>query len=95
MRVHWTQTAIEHLLAIYEHIAQDAPLYAQRMVDRLTRRSEQIALFPRVGRRVPEYNAPDIREVIEKPYRIIYRIQTDQIDVLAVVHGAQVLPSEL
>ena len=95
MRVHWPHTAIEHLLAIYEHIAQDAPLYAQRMIDRLTKRSEQITAFPRSGRMVPEYEAPDIREVIERPYRIIYRIRTDQIDILAVVHGAQLLPPEL
>lgn len=95
MRVHWTDTAIEHLLAIYERIAQDAPLYAQRVMDRLTKRSEQIAEFPESGRVVPEYEAPDIREVIERPYRIIYRIKTDQIDVLAVVHGAQLLPPGL
>ncbi len=95
MNVHWTNTAVEHLLAIYERIAQDAPLYAQRMVDRLTKRSEQIATFPESGRMVPEYDAPDIREVIESPYRIIYRIKTDQIDVLAVVYGAQLLPSKL
>jgi toxin ParE1/3/4 len=95
MRVHWTQTAIEHLLAIYERIAQDAPLYAQRVVDRLTKRSEQIAMFPKSGRMVPEYEVPDIREVIERPYRIIYRIKAEQIDVLAVVHGAQLLPPEL
>jgi toxin ParE1/3/4 len=95
VRVHWTHTATEHLLAIYEHIAQDAPLYARRMIDRLTKRSEQIAACPRSGRMVPEYEAPDIREVIERPYRIIYRIKTDQIDILAVVHGAQLLPLEL
>jgi toxin ParE1/3/4 len=43
---------------------------------------------------VPEYGAPDIREVIERPYRIIYRIREDQIEVLAVVHSAQVLPPQ-
>ena len=30
-----------------------------------------------------------IREVIEGPYRIIYYIKPDQIDVLAVIHGSQ------
>ena len=64
MRVQWTHTAIAPLLAIYEHIARDAPIYAQRLVDRLTRRSEQIATFPQSGRVAPEYGAPDIREVI-------------------------------
>jgi len=95
VNVHWTDAAVAHLVAIYERIAQDAPVYAQRMIDRLTKRSEQIATFPESGRMVPEYEAPDIREVIESPYRIIYRIKVDQIDVLAVVHGAQLLPPEL
>jgi toxin ParE1/3/4 len=58
------------------------------MVDRLTRRSQQIAKFPFSGRRVPEYDVDQIREVIEGSFRIIYYIKSDQIDVLAVIHGA-------
>jgi toxin ParE1/3/4 len=54
VNVHWTDTAVVHLVAIYERIAQDAPVYAQRMIDRLTKRSEQIATFPESGRMVPE-----------------------------------------
>lgn len=88
MKVHWTDTAEEHLDAIYAHIALDSPTYAKRMVDRLTRRSQQIAGFPLSGRRVPEYDMDQIREVIEGPYRIIYHTKPDQIDVLAVIHGA-------
>jgi toxin ParE1/3/4 len=45
MKVHWTDTAEGHLHAIYAYIAQDSPEYARRMVDRLTRRSQQIAKF--------------------------------------------------
>ncbi len=94
MRVHWTNTAIAHLLAIYEHLARDSPLYARRIVDRLIRRSEEVAEFPLSGRMVPEYETQDIREVIERPYRIIYRATAERIDVLAVVHGMQTLPPE-
>jgi len=65
------------------------------MVDRITKRSEQIAGFPMSGRNVPEYLGDDIRELIEKPYRIIYRIKPDQIDVLAVVHGARMLSLDI
>lgn len=65
------------------------------MVDSITRRSEQISDHPLSGRMVPEYEAEYIREVIEKTYRIIYRIKTDQIDVLAVIHGAQILPENV
>jgi addiction module RelE/StbE family toxin len=88
MKVHWTDTAQEHLAAIHAYIAQDSPEYATRMVDRLTRRSQQIAGFPLSGRRVPEYDLEQIREVIEGAYRIIYHIRPDQIDVLAVIHAA-------
>jgi len=88
MKVHWTDTAEGHLDAIYAYIALDSPEYAKRMVDRLTRRSQQIAECPFSGRRVPEYDIDQIREVIEGPYRIIYRIKPDQIDVVAVIHGA-------
>ncbi len=56
MKVHWTDTAERHLDALYAYIAQDSPEYAKRMVDRLTRRSQQIAAFPFSGRRVPEYD---------------------------------------
>ena len=61
-------------------------------MDRLTGRSQQIGEFPMSGRMVPEYELPDIREVIEGPYRIVYRIKPEQIDVLAVVHASRKSP---
>ena len=95
MRVHWTDNAIAHLVDIYEYIAHDSPIYAKRVIDIITRRSEQIAIFPMSGRSVQEYEADDIREIIQNPYRIIYRTKPDQIDVLAVIHCAQLLPEHL
>jgi addiction module RelE/StbE family toxin len=89
MNVRWAETAQEHLDAIYAYIAQNSVEYALRMIDRLTRRSQQIADTPLAGRRVPEYDVDQIRELIEEPYRIIYHIKPDQIDVIAVIHGAR------
>lgn len=88
MKVHWTNTAERHLDAIFDYIAQNSPKYAKSMIDRITRRSQQIAEYPLSGRRVPEYDLNQIREVIEGPYRIVYYIKSDQVDVLAVIHGA-------
>ena len=65
------------------------------MVDRITQRPEQIFTQPFSGRKVTKYETEDIRELIEKPYRIINRIKQDQIDVLAVIHGPQLLPDEI
>lgn len=95
MRVNWTNTAVDHLVNIYEYISLNSPTYAKGMVDRITRRSSQIAGNPLSGRMVPEYQAQDIRELIENPYRIIYRIKQNQIDILAVIHGARLLPEEI
>jgi len=89
MKVNWTDTAEGHLDAIYAYISVDSMEYAKRMVDRITRRSQQIADFPFSGRKVPEYDKDQIREIIEEPYRIIYHIKPDQIDVVAVIHGAR------
>jgi plasmid stabilization system protein ParE len=95
MTVHWTVSAIESLTNIYAHISLNSPVYARGMVDKITRRSVQIGNHPFSGRRVPEYDNTDIREIIERPYRIIYRIKTDQIDILAIIHSVQLLPDEI
>ncbi len=92
MKVHWTDTALEHLQAIHNYIARNSPQFALRIVDRLTRRSQQIAEFPLSGRVVPEFEHRQIREILEGSYRIIYYIKPDQIDVLAVIHSAQEIP---
>ena len=94
MRVHWTETAEDHLDSIYAYIAQNSADYALDMVDRLTGRSLQISKFPLSGRRVPEYEVDQVCEVVEGPYRIIYHITPDQIDVLAIIHGAMDIPRE-
>jgi toxin ParE1/3/4 len=92
MKVRWTQTAVTHLVAIHEYIARDSPRYAARMVDRITARSQQIGTFPQAGQAVPEYQIDNLREVIEGPYRVIYEVGIDEIRVLAVIHGARLLP---
>jgi toxin ParE1/3/4 len=95
VKVHWTLNALQNLRNIRAYIAQDSSVYAQRMIDKLTSRSKQIGLFPLLGGMVREYQIDDIREVIEPPYRIIYRVLAHQVDILAVVHWAQLLPPTL
>ena len=84
-----------HLRAIHEYTAQNSKIYADRLIERLIRRSEQIGQFPRSGRMVAEYRREDVREVIERPFGIIYRLKEEQVDVLAVLHGARQVPPEV
>jgi addiction module RelE/StbE family toxin len=92
MNVYWTQNAKRELRAIHDYIAQNSPRYAQGMVDRITSKSEQLQRFPLFGAEVTEYGDPAIRELLEYPYRIIYKVRADRIEVLSVVHGARLLP---
>jgi toxin ParE1/3/4 len=91
MKVLWADAAKRHLQAIHDYVAQTSPEYALRLVDRLTKRSIQIALFPFSGRMVPEYELNEVRELIEGSYRIIYLVneEKDQIEVLAVIHTSR------
>ena len=87
--VFWTQTARNQLQGIYQYIAQNSERYAIRTVERIIDRSEQIGSLPLSGRRVPEYELDQLREVIESPYRIMYHIRSDRVDIVAVIHGAR------
>jgi toxin ParE1/3/4 len=89
VKVRWTARAGRHLHEIQEHISQDSPLDAQRLIARIVARGEQIEQFPLSGRIVPEYRTDTVREVFEEPYRIIYRLTRRFIDVVAVIHGAR------
>lgn len=95
MRVHWTDRAKTRLRLIHDHIAKDAPLVASQVVERLLQRSIQIGDLPSSGRTVSEYKREDMREILERPYRIIYRILPDRIDIITVMHYRQLLPDDL
>ena len=95
MIVYWTHNAKRELRAIYDYIAQNSVRYARGMVDRITRRTQQLATLPELGAIVPEYSDQSIREVLAYPYRILYRIGASRIEVLSVVHGARQLPADV
>ena len=95
MSVEWTSNAIRHLNGIHDYISQDSHFYATRMVDRLTSRSVRIQEHALSGEMVPEFGDATIREVIEGPYRLIYQTIGSTLYVLAVIHGARTLTTDL
>ena len=85
----WTEHAVKQLAAVAEYISLDSPVYAELVIDRVVRRLAQARRFPESGRTVPEYERDDLRELIEPPYRLIYRIRPQVIEVLSILHGRQ------
>jgi plasmid stabilization system protein ParE len=47
--------------------------------------------FPRCGRKVPEFDDENIRELIAYSYRIIYRLDEDDVLIAAIIHGEAIL----
>lgn len=97
MKVVWTDRARRHLRAIHDYIAEDSQRSATRIVDRITRKPESLARFPRSGHVVPEYeyeaSGTEIRQLLEGNYRIIYRVLPDYVQILTIIHGARQMPS--
>lgn len=83
IRVVWTRPALADVLQIKEHVAADSPRYAQRVAERLFAAVERLSEFPLSGRMVPELNEQSVPEVVEPPYRIVYRVRADVIAILA------------
>ena len=92
MRVNWAAAAKRQLVEIHSFIAANSPQYARAMVNRITNRSRQLKTFPMSGAMVAEYDDPEFRELIEGSYRIIYRLRPNAVEVVAVIHGARMLP---
>ena len=92
MSVTWSQEAGDNLVDIEEFIARDSLKRAVRFVDALIDHAEAIlADNPRSGRTVPEIGHPDIRELIYRGYRIVYRLNGERIDILTVFEGHRLL----
>jgi plasmid stabilization system protein ParE len=92
MNVTWSNEAGNNLVEIEEFIARDSLERAVRFVDALIDHAEAIlADNTKSGRTVPETGNPDIRELIYRGYRIVYRLNGDQIDILTVFEGHRLL----
>ncbi|WP_404980581.1 type II toxin-antitoxin system RelE/ParE family toxin [Carboxydichorda subterranea] len=38
---------------------------------------------------VPELGEPSIRELVVRPYRLVYRVAEQRVEVLAIIHGSR------
>ena len=97
-RVLWTETARLDLEHIAGFVAEDSPSNALMLVNRIERRCQTLKALPHRGRVVPELRAVDIqiyRELIEGPWRIIYRHDESSVYVMAVIDARRDLSSLL
>ena len=92
MRIEWAPQALEDLASLYAFIAQDNPLAARRMVQRIVEAVETLLPeHPHIGR---AGRVPGTRElaIADTPYVVPYRVHHSVLQVLAVHHGARRWP---
>lgn len=90
-RVAWSRRALNDVESIAEYIAADSPAYAGIVVKKIVSQTRMLAKFPRSGRKVPEFDDENVRELIVYSYRIIYRLQDSAVVIAAIIHGKQLL----
>ena len=92
MKIIWSPLAVDRSSEIADYIAQDKPSAAEKWINVVFSKVEQLKSSPEIGRIVPELNNTQFREIIYGNYRIIYRIEKKQISILTIRHGKQILP---
>lgn len=92
MRIVWSPLAIDRASEIANYIAQDKPSAAEKWINTVFSKVEQLKPSPEIGRIVPEISDSQFRELIYGNYRIIYRIENKQVSILTIRHGKQILP---
>ncbi len=92
MKIIWSPLAVDRSSEIADYIAQDKPSAAEKWINTVFSKVEQLKFSPEIGRIVPELNNTQFREIIYGNYRIIYRIEKKQISILTIRHGKQILP---
>lgn len=90
----WSPVSRDDLLDIVRFIARDNSDEAQAFAFRLMERADVLQEHPEIGRSVPEHRDPTIREIIFKPYRVVYRVNHPQriVEIARVWHAARGTP---
>jgi toxin ParE1/3/4 len=91
----WSPVALDDLHDIVVFIARDNPDRAMSFGFELISRTERLRQSPEFGRMVPEYQNPGIREIILRPYRIVYRNNHEKrrCEIARVWHSARGIPA--
>ena len=90
-KIVWSQDANDDLIDIVTYIKEKSGKnVATEIYERIINHVEKIEIFPEAGRVIPELmsiGVIDIREIIETPWRIFYRITSTDIQIISVIDG--------
>ena len=76
------------LKQIQEYISKDSIYYANKTINEIINKTEYLLMFPYMGRKIPEFDNTNFRELIYKSYRILYKVNSN-IYILNVFHHSR------
>ncbi len=90
----WTPQARDDLQAIYDYVTKDSVRYADLVIGHIIDAVGRLQQFPESGRIVPELQRAEIREVLWRSYRIVYRYQAPdgKVQILTVFRAERLFP---
>ena len=93
MKVVWLSRALADRDSQIDYIAQDSPKAAIGQGDRIERQIETLSAYPELGRKG---RVAGTRELVvnRTPFIVVYRVRAERIEILRVLHGAQMWPPE-
>ena len=91
----WSEKSIDDLESIAIYIEKDSIYYAKSVVSTIFSKVDILLDFPLLGRVVPEYQDENIRELFVYSYRLIYKINKNNISIVTIIHGKRILTSSL
>lgn len=78
------------MAAIHDYIAEaHGPEDGARVASLLYAVALSVPEHPNVGRIVPEFNRPDVRERLHGSYRIVYLLREEAVIILSIWHTAR------
>jgi toxin ParE1/3/4 len=88
MRLRRSAIAEQDLLSIWDYIAADNPVAADRMLLRFEERFKSLLKFPYTGESQERFR-PGLRSIVEGSYIIFFEPRTNEILIYRVLHGAR------
>jgi toxin ParE1/3/4 len=84
LKIIWSPLAVNRLEEIFDFISEDNTVAAGKLIGNIFKKVDSLSDYPERGRKVPEVNRNEIREVFEGEYRIIYHIDKKRISILTI-----------